>query len=64
MQRRAGVSRATGRFRKRAVELELENIGQEVARVGNVGGYVIFGARIEELVRAGLGRGYALLFQA
>ena len=38
---------AAGRFGQGAVELELENVGQEVARVGHVGGHVVFSPGIE-----------------
>src|SRR3546814_13205860 len=50
-----------GLLARRLVELELENAGEEVARVGRVAGDVEFGARIEMLLgardRRAVGRG-------
>src|SRR5256885_2152564 len=45
----AGVQGAleAHRFAERAVELELQDAGEEVARVGNVGGHVVLRAGIE-----------------
>ena len=44
---------AAGRLRQRAVKLELQNVGQEIAHVRDVGGDVIFGAGIEIRLRCG-----------
>src|SRR5688572_20081889 len=45
----------------RLVELELQDAGEEVARIGRVPRNVELGARIEILLRAWRGRGYALV---
>src|SRR3546814_4321165 len=52
-----------GLLARRLVELELENAGEEVARVGRVAGDVEFGARIEMLLGARDRRDDALIFE-
>ena len=63
---RAAVQRgrAAGGLRQRAVKLELQDVGQEVAHVGYIGGHVVLGAGIEIGLAARRGRRDALVFQA
>src|SRR4051812_27031085 len=46
-----------------AVELELQDVGEEVARVGHVGRHVVLGAGIEVLLAARRRRGDALVLR-
>ena len=48
---------------QRAVELELQDVGQEVARVRRVVGHVVLGAGVEELLAARRRRRDALVLQ-
>src|SRR3954451_3951645 len=57
---RFGIARG---LTERAVELELEDVGEEIARVRHVRGYVILRARIEILLAARLRRRDALVLQ-
>ena len=43
---------AARRLRERAMELELQHLRQEVARVRRIGGHVVLRAGIEELFAA------------
>src|SRR3546814_5218517 len=52
-----------GRVAQRLVELELQDVGEEVARVRRVGRHVVLGARVEELLAARLHRRHALVFR-
>ena len=63
---RAAVERlrATGGFRQSAMKLELQNVRQEIARVGNVGRHVVFCSGVEVLLAARRGRGNALVLQS
>ena len=54
---------APGGLGQRAVELELQDVRQKVARVGRVVRHVILGGRVEELFAAGDRRRDALVFQ-
>src|SRR4051812_28919792 len=58
---RTGLPR---RLAHRAVELELEDVGEEVARVRDVAGDVVLRAGIEVLLRARDRRGDALVLRA
>src|SRR5690606_11929294 len=57
---RPGVA---GGLAQRLVELELQQVGEEVAGVRGVARHVVLGARIEELLAAGLHRGHALVLR-
>src|SRR5262245_52974326 len=66
LEGRAAVERerAAGDLRQRAVTLELQDAGEEVARVRGVVGHVILRAGIEELLAARRRRRDALILQA
>src|SRR5713101_7090629 len=63
---RAAMERAcvASLFAKRAVKLELQNKGQEITRVRNIGGHVILRAGIEVGLGSWNRRGYPLIFTA
>src|SRR2546425_1060664 len=54
-------ARLAGGLAQGAVELELEDVREEVARVGNVGGHVVLGPGVEVGLAARHGRRYALI---
>ena len=54
---------APRRLGQRAMKLELQNVGEKVAHVRNVGGHVILGAGVEILLASVYGRSHALVFQ-
>ena len=62
---RTAMQRAlvTGFAAERAMKLELQNVREEITRVGNISRDVIFRARIEILLAARDGRRDALIFQ-
>ena len=62
---RAAVERfrAAGGLGQSAMKLELQNVRQEIARVGNISRDVIFSAGVEVLLAARGGRGNALVLQ-